>query len=59
MPLETFKAYMTICKENGTTPTWIGLRNYAQKKRMDPQPKLRAHSQDRATNPTEILSHAK
>lgn len=59
MPLKTFRDFMTLCRERGITPTWDGLRIYAElhKKRMAPQPKLWDHPTDRATNPDRILSH--
>lgn len=30
MPLKTFREYMTLCREHGITPTWTGLRVYAE-----------------------------
>lgn len=55
MPLKTFKEYMTLCREYGITPTWTGLRVFAElhKKRMAPLPERQwDHPTDRATNPT-------
>lgn len=45
MPLKTFRDYMTLCRERGITPTWDGLRSYAEghKKRVAPQPKPWSH----------------